>query len=91
MNYKLPLFTVDDDGDLAFKHFYYTNNIPQLNSTIVYMQEGEDGDYKRRIYYKVVDILYPTVKQDEKDLKEFVSSPVLHCQILVDEPVNDWI
>lgn len=86
--YRLALYKIDDDGDLAFRHFYYTDNIPQINSTISYLISNEDGKYTKRIYYKVKDILYPTImcELEKNSIIEF-DNPILHCEIILDEKI----
>ena len=50
--YELPLYTIDEDGDLKFRHFYLTDIIPKIDETIVILFSDKNGNYTRRIYYK---------------------------------------
>ena len=84
--YELPLYTIDEDGDLKFKYFYKTNIMPKIGETIVTLFSNENGDYVRRIYYKVQDVIHGTISSDDNKIHQF-DAPILHCELQVDEPI----
>lgn len=84
--YELPLFSVDEDGDLKFKYNYQTNIIPKIGETIVVLFSDDDGNYIRRIYYRVKDIIHGTAVFNDNKINQF-HLPILHCELEVDEPI----
>lgn len=84
-SFKLPVYEIDDDGDLKFIYNYKGNVVPQIGDTIVIMVSDDDNKFARRIYYDVKNVLVPTVLEDG-DINQF-DNVVLHCVKTVDEPV----
>lgn len=85
--FRLPIYEIDEDGDLKFVHFYNGNVVPQIGDTIVIMVPDEENAFARRIYYDIKNILVPTVLEDN-EIKQ-MDEIVLHCIKTVDEPVNN--
>ena len=91
--YNLPVYRIDEDGDLTFLFRYNTNYLPEVNDLIVdyeivYMERDEDGNFIRRLYLRVVERLYPTLCGD-KGVINHVEKEQIHLQVKleVDEPV----
>lgn len=86
--YNLPVYRIDEDGDLTFLFRYNTNYLPEVNDLIVNLAQDEDGNFVRRLYLRVVERLYPTLCGD-KGVINHVEKEQIHLQVKleVDEPV----
>ena len=86
--YSLPVYRIDEDGDLTFLFRYNTDFIPQKGDLIVNLIQDEDGNFIRRLYLRVVERLYPTLCGD-KGVINHVEKEQIHLQVKleVDEPV----
>lgn len=86
--YSLPVYRIDEDGDLTFLFRYNTNYLPEVNDLIVNLAQDEDGNFIRRLYLRVVERLYPTLCGD-KGVINHVEKEQIHLQVKleVDEPV----
>ena len=86
--YNLPVYRIDEDGDLTFLFRYNTNYLPEVNDLIVNLSQDEDGNFIRRLYLRVVERLYPTLCGD-KGVINHVEKEQIHLQVKleVDEPV----
>ena len=86
--YNLPVYRIDEDGDLTFLFRYNTNYLPEVNDLIVNLVQDEDGNFIRRLYLRVVERLYPTLCGD-KGVINHVEKEQIHLQVKleVDEPV----
>ena len=86
--YSLPVYRIDEDGDLTFLFRYNTNYLPEVNDLIVNLAQDEDGNFVRRLYLRVVERLYPTLCGD-KGVINHVEKEQIHLQVKleVDEPV----
>ena len=86
--YNLPVYRIDEDGDLTFLFRYNTNYLPEVNDLIVNLAQDEDGNFIRRLYLRVVERLYPTLCGD-KGVINHVEKEQIHLQVKleVDEPV----
>ena len=86
--YSLPVYRIDEDGDLTFLFFYNTDYLPEVNDLIVNLVQDEDGNFVRRLYLRVVERLYPTLCGD-KGVRNHVEKEQIHLQVKleVDEPV----
>lgn len=84
--YELPLYTIDEDGDLKFRHSYLADIIPKIDETIVVLFSDENGNYVRRIYYKVKDVVHGTLASDDNKIIQRYT-PILHCELQIDEPI----
>ena len=87
--FKLPIYEIDDDGDLKFIHYYTGDFVPQIGDTIVGMVPNNENMFSRRIYYDVKNVLIPTVLEED-EIKQF-DNIVIHCVKTVDEPVLNSI
>ena len=86
--YSLPVYRIDEDGDLTFLFRYNTDFIPQKDDLIVNLVQDEDGNFVRCLYLRVVERLYPTLCGD-KGVINHVEKEQIHLQVKleVDEPV----
>ena len=86
--YSLPVYRIDEDGDLTFLFRYNTDYLPEVNDLIVNLAQDEDGNFIRRLYLRVVERLYPTLCGD-KGIINHVEKEQIHLQVKleVDEPV----
>ena len=86
--YNLPVYRIDEDGDLTFLFRYNTDYLPEVNDLIVNLVQDEDGNFIRRLYLRVVERLYPTLCGD-KGIINHVEKEQIHLQVKleVDEPV----
>ena len=86
--YSLPVYRIDEDGDLTFLFRYNTDYLPEVNDFIVNLAQDEDGNFIRRLYLRVVERLYPTLCGD-KGIINHVEKEQIHLQVKleVDEPV----
>ena len=86
--YNLPVYRIDEDGDLTFLFRYNTDFIPKKDDLIVNLVQDEDGNFIRRLYLRVVERLYPTLCGDEGVINH-VEKEQIHLQVKleVDEPV----
>lgn len=86
--YSLPVYRIDEDGDLTFLFRYNTDFIPKKDDLIVNLVQDEDGNFVRRLYFRVVERLYPTLCGD-KGVINHVEKEQIHLQVKleVDEPV----
>ena len=86
--YSLPVYRIDEDGDLTFLFRYNTDYLPEVNDLIVNLAQDEDGNFVRRLYLRVVERLYPTLCGD-KGVINHVEKEQIHLQVKleVDEPV----
>lgn len=86
--YSLPVYRIDEDGDLTFLFRYNTDYLPEVNDLIVNLTQDEDGNFIRRLYLRVVERLYPTLCGD-KGVINHVEKEQIHLQVKleVDEPV----
>ena len=86
--YSLPVYRIDEDGDLTFLFRYNTDYLPEVNDLIVNLVQDEDGNFVRRLYLRVVERLYPTLCGD-KGIINHVEKEQIHLQVKleVDEPV----
>lgn len=86
--YSLPVYRIDEDGDLTFLFRYNTDYLPEVNDLIVNLAQDEDGNFIRRLYLRVVERLYPTLCGD-KGVINHVEKEQIHLQVKleVDEPV----
>ena len=86
--YSLPVYRIDEDGDLTFLFRYNTDFIPKKDDLIVNLVQDEDGNFIRRLYLRVVERLYPTLCGD-KGVINHVEKEQIHLQVKleVDEPV----
>ena len=86
--YNLPVYRIDEDGDLTFLFRYNTDYLPEVNDLIVNLAQDEDGNFIRRLYLRVVERLYPTLCGD-KGVINHVNNEQIHLQVKleVDEPV----
>ena len=86
--YNLPVYRIDEDGDLTFLFRYNTDYLPEVNDLIVNLVQDEDGNFVRRLYLRVVERLYPTLCGD-KGVINHVEKEQIHLQVKleVDEPV----
>ena len=86
--YNLPVYRIDEDGDLTFLFRYNTDYLPEVNDLIVNLAQDEDGNFVRRLYLRVVERLYPTLCGD-KGVINHVEKEQIHLQVKleVDEPV----
>lgn len=86
--YSLPVYRIDEDGDLTFLFRYNTNYLPEVNDLIVNLAQDEDSNFVRRLYLRVVERLYPTLCGD-KGVINHVEKEQIHLQVKleVDEPV----
>ena len=86
--YSLPVYRIDEDGDLTFLFRYNTDYLPEVNDLIVNLAQDEDGNFIRRLYLRVVERLYPTLCGD-KGVINHVNNEQIHLQVKleVDEPV----
>ena len=86
--YSLPVYRIDEDGDLTFLFRYNTDYLPEVNDLIVNLDQDEDGNFIRRLYLRVVERLYPTLCGD-KGVINHVEKEQIHLQVKleVDEPV----
>ena len=86
--YNLPVYRIDEDGDLTFLFRYNTDYLPEVNDLIVNLAQDEDGNFIRRLYLRVVERLYPTLCGD-KGIINHVEKEQIHLQVKleVDEPV----
>lgn len=86
--YNLPVYRIDEDGDLTFLFRYNTDYLPEVNDLIVNLAQDEDGNFIRRLYLRVVERLYPTLCGD-KGVINHVEKEQIHLQVKleVDEPV----
>ena len=86
--YSLPVYRIDEDGDLTFLFMYNTDYLPEVNDLIVNLAQDEDGNFVRRLYLRVVERLYPTLCGD-KGIINHVEKEQIHLQVKleVDEPV----
>ena len=86
--YNLPVYRIDEDGDLTFLFRYNTDYLPEVNDLIVNLVQDEDGNFVRRLYLRVVERLYPTLCGD-KGIINHVEKEQIHLQVKleVDEPV----
>ena len=86
--YSLPVYRIDEDGDLTFLFRYNTDYLPEVNDLIVNLAQDEDGNFVRRLYLRVVERLYPTLCGD-KGIINHVEKEQIHLQVKleVDEPV----
>lgn len=86
--YSLPVYRIDEDGDLTYLFRYNTNYLPEVNDLIVNLAQDEDGNFIRRLYLRVVERLYPTLCGD-KGVINHVEKEQIHLQVKleVDEPV----
>lgn len=86
--YSLPVYRIDEDGDLTFLFRYNTDYLPEVNDLIVNLAQDEDGNFIRRLYLRVVERLYPTLCGD-KGVINHVEKEQIHLQVKleVDEPM----
>ena len=86
--YSLPVYRIDEDGDLTFLFRYNTDYLPEVNDLIVNLAQDKDGNFIRRLYLRVVERLYPTLCGD-KGVINHVEKEQIHLQVKleVDEPV----
>ena len=86
--YSLPVYRIDEDGDLSYLFRYNTNYLPEVNDLIINLIQDEDGNFIRRLYLRVVERLYPTLCGD-KGVINHVEKEQIHLQVKleVDEPV----
>ena len=86
--YNLPVYRIDEDGDLTFLFRYNTDYLPEVNDLIVNLAQDKDGNFIRRLYLRVVERLYPTLCGD-KGVINHVEKEQIHLQVKleVDEPV----
>ena len=86
--YSLPVYRIDEDGDLTFLFRYNTDFIPKKDDLIVNLVQDEEGNFIRRLYLRVVERLYPTLCGD-KGIINHVEKEQIHLQVKleVDEPV----
>lgn len=86
--YNLPVYRIDEDGDLSYLFRYNTNYLPEVGDLIVNLAQDEDGNFIRRLYLRVVERLYPTLCGD-KSVINHVENEQIHLQVKleVDEPV----
>lgn len=89
--YSLPVYRIDDDGDLSYLFRYNTDYLPEKGDLVVNLIQDEDGKFIRRLYFRVVERLYPTLCGD-KGIINHLNNEQVHLQVKVevDEPVlND--
>ncbi len=85
--FNLPIFQIDDDGDLKFLFYYKTEITPSVSDTIVNMKQDDTGKFTNRTYYKVVDILFPVTPSNKNTVVAIGENPVVHVILQVDEPI----
>lgn len=86
--YSLPVYRIDEDGDLTYLFRYNTDYLPEKGDLIVNLIQDENGKFIRRLYLRVVERLYPTLCGDE-GVVDHVEKEQIHLQVKleVDEPV----
>ena len=86
--YSLPVYRIDEDGDLTYLFRYNTNYLPEKGDLVVNLIQDEDGKFIRRWYFRVAERLYPTLCGD-KGIINHVEKEQIHLQVKleVDEPV----
>lgn len=86
--YSLPVYRIDEDGDLTYLFRYNTDYLPEKGDLVVNLIQDEDGKFIRRLYFRVVERLYPTLCGD-KGVINHVEKEQIHLQVKleVDEPV----
>lgn len=86
--YSLPVYRIDEDGDLTFLFRYNTDYLPEVNDLIVNLAQDEDGNFIRRLYLRVVERLYPTLCGDKGVINHVEKEQIyLQVKLEVDEPV----
>lgn len=86
--YSLPVYRIDEDGDLTYLFKYNTNYIPEVGDIVVNLIQDEDGKFTRRLYLRVVERLYPTLCGDEGVINHLDNEQIhLQVKVEVDEPV----
>ena len=86
--YSLPVYRIDEDGDLTFLFRYNTDYLPEVNDLIVNLVQDEDGNFVRRLYLRVVERLYPTLCGDKGGINHIEKEQIhLQVKLEVDEPV----
>lgn len=91
--YKLPIYQIDEDGDLKFLFFFNTEHLPRINESICYFKCDESGKPIYREYYDVKNVLYPIIDSDNEDNVKntnFTGEIVLHVELTVSEPVLNF-
>lgn len=86
--YSLPVYRIDEDGDLTYLFKYNTDFIPEKGDLIVNLIQDEDGKFIRRLYLRVVERLYPTLCGDVGNI-DHAKYEFIHLQVKfeIDEPV----
>lgn len=86
--YSLPVYRIDDDGDLSYLFRYNTDYLPEKGDLVVNLIQDEDGKFIRRLYFRVVERLYPTLCGDKGVINHLDNEQVhLQVKVEVDEPV----
>ena len=86
--YNLLAYRIDEDGDLTYLFRYNTNYLPEKGDLIVNLTQDEDGKFIKRLYFRVVERLYPTLCGDKGVINHVDSEQIyLYVKFEVDEPV----
>ena len=100
--YLMPIYTIDEDGDLKLEGHYQADIIPRVNDVIECLLADENGRCYRRIFYKIIELLHIAIIDSNDDnsgnnipklkcVKQFSDSPTLHCKIEIDETITENI
>lgn len=88
-NYKYKIRVqqiVDEMGDLKFLTYMNTDFIPNVNDQIAILTENEDGDIQKRLYFRVVNKVFPVLMGD-KDNVNLIDTITLQVELLLEEEV----
>ena len=77
---------VDEMGDLKFLTYMNTDFIPNVNDQIAILTENEDGDIQKRLYFRVVNKVFP-VLMGGKDNVNLIDTITLQVELLLEEEV----
>ena len=77
---------VDEMGDLKFLTYMNTDFIPNVNDQIAILTENEDGDIQKRLYFRVVNKVFPVLMGD-KDNVNLIDTITLQVELLLEEEV----
>lgn len=88
-NYKYKIRVqqiVDEMGDLKFLTYMNTDFIPNVNDQIAILTENEDGDIQKRLYFRVVNKVFPVLMGD-KDNVNLIDTITLQVELLLEEEI----
>lgn len=77
---------VDEMGDLKFLTYMNTDFIPSVNDQIAILTENEDGDIQKRLYFRVVNKVFPVLMGD-KDNVNLIDTITLQVELLLEEEI----